>query len=62
VFEQDAHERRFGVDLIAHPCVFQEELFFELIDNTRADVAEGSDVIGEDTHLDAHVHPLRKLY
>ena len=59
-FKQDAPERRLRVDLIAHPCVFHEELIFELIDNTRADVAEGSDVIGEDAHLDAHVHPLRK--
>jgi hypothetical protein len=40
------------VDLVADPGIFEEELLFQLIDNPRADVAEGSYVIGEDPDLD----------
>jgi hypothetical protein len=46
-FEKDAFRRRLRMDLVAHPLVLQRELFFQPIDNTRADVAERSYVVGE---------------
>ena len=58
-FEQHALGRGLGVDLVADPGVFQREFLLQRIDNARADVAVGSDVIGEDAHRDGHVsHPL----
>ncbi len=59
--EQYALRRGLGVDLVADPGVFERELFFQLIDNTRADVAVGSYVVGEDPDLDGPVVHLYHL-
>ena len=56
--ERDTLRRGLGVDLVADPGVFEGKLFFQLIDNTRADIAVGSYVVGEDPDLDCRVaHP-----
>jgi hypothetical protein len=46
-FEQDALRRRLRMDLVAYPLILNRELVFQRIDNTRADIAEGSYVVGE---------------
>jgi hypothetical protein len=43
--EQNTLLRRFRMDFIRGPCDFELELFFQLIDNTFADITERSDVI-----------------
>ena len=58
-FEQDALRRRLRMDLVAYPLILNRELIFQRIDNTRADIAEGSYVVGKDAYRDGHVsHPL----
>jgi hypothetical protein len=52
--QKHALDGGLGVDLVAHPGVFYRELFLELIDNTRADIAVGSYVVGE--HADGYGH------
>ena len=59
--EQYALQRGLGVDLVADPGVFEGELFFQLIDNTRADVAVRSYIVREDPDLDGHVAHLLHL-
>ncbi len=59
--EQYALRRGLGMDLVADPGVFEGELLFQLIDNTRADVAERSYVVGEDPDLDGQVAHLLHL-
>src|SRR5512143_3703712 len=46
--------RRLGMDLNAGPFHRDIELFLQFFDDALADVAEGSDVIGEDLHADGH--------
>ena len=38
----------------AQPCIFDAEFLLQRIDNALADIAEGSDVVGEDLHLNDH--------
>jgi len=45
------------VDLDAPPDDLKVEFLFQLFDDALADVAEGSDVIGEDLHADGHEPP-----
>ena len=40
------------MDLVADPLVLEWELILQRIDNTRADIAEGSYVVGEYPDLD----------
>ena len=51
-FKQHALRRRFGMDLVADPLVLEWELTLQRIDNTRADIAEGSYVVGEYPDVD----------
>ena len=44
------------MDLVAYPGVFNIIFFLKLIDNTLADIAEGSDVVKKDFHRD-HAFP-----
>ena len=50
--QQHALGRRLRMDLVARPLVVDGELIFQRIDNTRADVAEGSYVVRKDPDLD----------
>jgi hypothetical protein len=42
------------VDFTAHPLINKGELFLQRFDNTFADVTEWSDVVGENTNVNAH--------
>jgi hypothetical protein len=42
------------MDFKRNPCDIQFKLFFQLIDNTLADIAKRSDVIGKDTQCMFH--------
>src|SRR5512142_2936655 len=53
--------RRLWMDLHASPFHREIELFLQLFDDALADVAEGSDVIGEDLHADSHGLPSNAL-
>ena len=44
------------MDFVADPGVFNVKFVLKLIDNTLADIAEGSDVVEKDFHPD-HVFP-----
>jgi hypothetical protein len=44
------------MDLVADPAVFNVIFVLKLIDNTLADIAEGSDVVEKDFHPD-HASP-----
>src|SRR5574341_121804 len=46
--------RRFRVDLHSPPFDDKVELLLQLFDDALADVAEGSDVVGEDCNADGH--------
>jgi len=45
------------MEFIADPDVLDVVNLLELVDNALADVAEGSDVIGQNPDIDAHVIP-----
>ena len=45
------------MEFIADPDVLDVVNLLELVDNALADVTEGSDVIGQDPDIDAHVIP-----
>ena len=42
------------MEFVADPCVLNVVRPLNLIDNALADIAEGSDVIGENSYFDAH--------
>jgi hypothetical protein len=46
--------RSIGVDLHANPFHVEVKLLFKLFDDALADVAERSDVIGEDSNTGGH--------
>jgi hypothetical protein len=45
------------MEFIADPGILDVVRFLELVDNALADIAEGSDVIGKDSNVDAHLMP-----
>ena len=49
------------MDLVADPGVFNVIFVLKLIDNTLADIAEGSDVVEKDFHPD-HAFPLLSFF
>jgi len=53
--QQNAVGRRFWMKLIADPGILNVVRLLELVDNALADIAEGSDVIGKDSDVDAHL-------
>ncbi len=52
--ERSPSGRRIRMDLHSPPLGNEFELALQLFDDAFADVAEGSDVIGEDAHPDRH--------
>jgi len=49
------------MNLMGDPDVFDIEILFECVDNSRADIAEGSDEVGKNGDGDCHVHSLFDL-
>jgi hypothetical protein len=49
------------MDLVADPGVFNVIFVLKLIDNTLADITEGSDVVEKDFHPD-HAFPLLSFF
>lgn len=60
--EQDAFGRRFRMNFKGQPLILNVKFFLQLIDNTFADIAERSYVIGEYANADAHGAPEIKCY
>ena len=52
--QRPSFRRRFRVDLHSPPFNRKVELLLQLFDDALADVAEGSDVVGEDCNADGH--------
>ena len=52
--QEPAFRGRVGMDFHADPFNREVELLLELFDDAFADVAEGSDVIGEHLYADCH--------
>lgn len=46
--------RGFRVYFKGEPFIFNGELFFQLVDNALADIAEGSYIVGEYAYLYGH--------
>lgn len=59
--QKNAAGWRLGMEFIADPSVLYVVNPLELVDNALADVAEGSDVIGEDFYVD-HVPSLAVIF
>jgi|GEM_PF-1427776 len=38
----------------AQPCIFDAKFLLQRVDNALADITERSDVVGKDSHLNAH--------
>ena len=45
--------------LETHPLIVNVIFFFQPVDNALADIAKGSDVIGEYFDGDVHLHPYK---
>ena len=45
------------MEFVADPGILNVVRLLELVDNALADIAEGSDVIGENSNVDAHLMP-----
>ena len=43
------------MEFVADPGILNVVRLLELVDNALADIAEGSDVIGKDSDVDAHL-------
>ncbi len=56
--QQDTFRRRFWMEFVADPGIVNVVRLLELIDNTLADIAEWSDVVGKDSYFDTHLVPL----
>jgi hypothetical protein len=50
------------MEFIADPGILDVIRFLELVDKALADIAEGSDVIGKDSNVDAHLIPSNSQY
>ncbi len=46
------------MEFVADPGIVNVVRLLELIDNTLADIAEWSDVVGKDSYFDTHLVPL----
>ena len=52
--QQYAFRGRLGMNFKGEPFILDGKFFFQLVDNALADIAEGSYIVGEDTHLYGH--------
>ncbi|MDJ0991817.1 MAG: hypothetical protein QNI85_17490, partial [Desulfobacterales bacterium] len=52
IFPEDTLWRRIRVDFKRQPLLVDDKLFFQFFDNTFADVAERSDIVGIDRNAD----------